>query len=171
MSSHLHFGARVIECLRFDITGEDRLNPAVAQRKTEFGVPHVNSKVQLLLHQFTHQGKLLGGPVFVIEARDAFVRAEVARKRHGTALAAQAAAAEAERIVAARFEQGVVKIIDLLDASTARLEAETRELMARAESHVADLRLAVRSGQAPETALIAVDENAGQVANKKEDER
>lgn len=87
-----------------------------------------------------------------LEVRGAFEKARSARERHETALIAREAAAEAERIVEARFEQGVVKVIDLLDASTARLEAETRELAARAEALLADLTLALRSGRAPESA-------------------
>ena len=106
-----------------------------------------------------------------LETRNAFERARTARERHGTAIAAQAAAVEAERIIEARFEQGVVKIIDLLDASTARLEAETRELMARADAHVADLRLALRSGQVPESVLTATGGIAGQAIEEEDDER
>jgi len=49
----------------------------------------------------------------------------------------------------------VVKTLDLLDAVTARRDAETRELVARADAHLATLRLAVQSGRAPETVLAA----------------
>ena len=76
-----------------------------------------------------------------------------ARERHATASSAQESALEAERITEARFEQGVVKMLDLLDATTARLEAENRELMARTEAHLADLMLALRAGRTPEAAL------------------
>jgi hypothetical protein len=44
-------------------------------------------------------------------------------------------------------------MIDLLDASTARREAETRELIARAEANAALIKLAVVSGRAPESVL------------------
>ena len=44
-------------------------------------------------------------------------------------------------------------MLDLLDAATARREAETRELVARADSQSAALRLAVKAGRAPETVL------------------
>ena len=50
-------------------------------------------------------------------------------------------------------------MLDLLDATTTRLEAENRELMARTEAHLADLMLALRAGRSPEAALTtsAVD--------------
>jgi outer membrane protein TolC len=88
-----------------------------------------------------------------VEVRDAFEKALTARERHATALEAQAAAAEVERIIEERFKSGVVQMIDLLDASTARREAEMRELVARAEAHLASLRLAVRAGRKPESVL------------------
>ncbi len=52
-----------------------------------------------------------------------------------------------------RFRAGVVRTLDLLDVTTARREAETRELVARADAHTAALRLAVKAGRRPETAL------------------
>lgn len=88
-----------------------------------------------------------------LEVRQAFEEATAARARHATALKALDAAHEAERITSERFRNGVVKMIDVLDASTARREAETRELAARAEAHAAALRLAVKAGRAPESAL------------------
>ncbi len=90
-----------------------------------------------------------------LQIRDAFEGARSARERHGTAQAALAAAAEAERITGERFGRGVVRTIDLLDAVTARREAETRELVARAEAHLVSLRLAVAAGRRPESALVA----------------
>ncbi len=88
-----------------------------------------------------------------LEVRQGYEEALTARARHVTATQALAAAREAERIIDERFKTGVVKMIDVLDAATARREAETRELVARAEAHAAALRLAVRAGRAPETAL------------------
>lgn len=88
-----------------------------------------------------------------LEVREAYEKAASARERHATAISARESAVEAERITEARFEQGVVKMLDLLDATTARLEAENRELMARTEAHLADLMLALRSGRSPEAAL------------------
>ena len=85
--------------------------------------------------------------------RDAYERAASARQRHETARDAQQAAREVERITRERFAQGVVKTIDLLDATTQRREAEMRELVARAEAHLAGFALAVQAGRRPETAL------------------
>ncbi len=70
-----------------------------------------------------------------------------ARERYATALAAQAAARENERILKARFQQGVAPLLDLLDATSARREAEARELIARADSHRTVLRLWVSAGR------------------------
>jgi outer membrane protein TolC len=88
-----------------------------------------------------------------LETRQAYEAAVTARARHATATKALEAAREAERITSERFRTGVVKMIDVLDAATARREAETRELVARVDAHTAALRLAVASGRAPEAAL------------------
>jgi outer membrane protein len=88
-----------------------------------------------------------------LEVRQAFEEARTARARHETAKKALAAAREAERITDERFRSGIVKTLDLLDASTSRREAETRELVARAEAHAAAFRLAVRAGRRPESVL------------------
>ncbi len=88
-----------------------------------------------------------------LEVRQAYEEASTARARHATAVKALASARESERITDERFKSGVVKTIDLLDAATARREAETRELVARADAHATALRLAVKAGKAPETAV------------------
>jgi outer membrane protein len=88
-----------------------------------------------------------------LEVRQAFEEAATARARAETARKALAAARESERITAERFRSGVVKMLDLLDATTARREAETRELVARAEANAALLRLAVTAGRRPESVL------------------
>ncbi len=88
-----------------------------------------------------------------LEIRQAFEEAGTARSRHATAVRALDAAREAERITAERFASGVVKTIDVLDAATASREAQTRELVARAEAQLALLRLAVKAGRAPESVL------------------
>ena len=93
-----------------------------------------------------------------LEVQEAYEKAITARKRHLTAISAQEAAREVERITEERFSKGVVKMIDLVDATTSRQEAETRELVARAEAHLASLRLAVSSGRAPETALGSMED-------------
>ncbi|MDH3744870.1 MAG: TolC family protein [Acidobacteriota bacterium] len=85
--------------------------------------------------------------------KDAFEKASSSRERHLTALAAQESAREVERITRERFKKGIVKTIDLLDATTQRREAEMRELMARAEAHLASLALAVEAGRRPESVL------------------
>jgi outer membrane protein TolC len=88
-----------------------------------------------------------------LEVRQAYERAITARDRRATAAAAVAAAQESERITEARFRQGVVKTLDVLDAATARREAETRELVARAEAHLAAFQLATTAGRPPESML------------------
>jgi outer membrane protein len=88
-----------------------------------------------------------------LEVRKAYEEARTARARHETAEKALAAAREAERITDERFRSGVAKMLDLVDATTSRREAETRELVARAEAHAAVLRLAVRAGRRPESVL------------------
>lgn len=90
-----------------------------------------------------------------LEAQQAWEAASVALERRATAAAALDAAAESVRIVEERFRAGVVKSLDLLDAATARREAEMRELVARAEAWLARLHLALAAGEAPETVLVA----------------
>jgi outer membrane protein TolC len=88
-----------------------------------------------------------------LEVRQAFEEARTAQARHETAKKALASAREAERITDERFRAGVVKTLDLLDVTTARREAETRELVTRAEAHAATLKLAVKAGRRPESVL------------------
>ena len=88
-----------------------------------------------------------------LEVRQAWEEARTARARCETARKALEAARETERITDERFRSGVVKMLDLVDATTARREAETRELVARAEAHTTALRLAVKAGRRPESVL------------------
>lgn len=88
-----------------------------------------------------------------LEVRQAWEEAAAARDRRATALAALDAARESERITEERFRQGVAKTIDVLDAETARREAETRELVARADARLATLALAVKAGRDPESSM------------------
>ncbi len=88
-----------------------------------------------------------------LEVRQAFEEATTARQRQATALTALAAAREAERITEERFKTGLVKMIDLLDATTARREGETRELVERADATATALHLAVKSGRPPESVI------------------
>lgn len=85
--------------------------------------------------------------------RQAFEELATARARHATALKALDSARETERITNERFRSGVVKTLDVLDAATARREAETRELVSRAEAQGAALKLALQGGRAPESVL------------------
>ncbi len=94
-----------------------------------------------------------------LETRQAYETAAAALERRATSEAALGAAAEAVRIVEERFKAGVVKSTDLLDAATARREAEMRELVARADAWLAQMRLALAAGEAPESILAATNEN------------
>lgn len=88
-----------------------------------------------------------------LAVRQAYSAALTARKRYTTAAAAVGAAKETERITEERFRKGVVRTVDVLDAETARREAEARELTARAEAHLALLELVSKAGGRPEDAL------------------
>jgi outer membrane protein TolC len=100
-----------------------------------------------------------------LEVRQAYVRAVTARERQVTAAAALVAAREAERIIRERFENGIAKTLDVLDALSAHHEAETRESVARGESHLALLRLAVLSGRRPESVIASAFEDSSQNAS------
>ena len=109
-----------------------------------------------------------------LQVRDAWEAATTARKRHGTARQALEAAAETERITEARFEKGVVQMIDLLDATTALREAQTRELVARADARLATLQLYHQAGKGPDAALVdpsVPEQAASQQANSQEIQR
>jgi len=100
-----------------------------------------------------------------LQVRDAWESATAARDRHRTARQALEAAREAERITADRFDKGVVRMIDLLDATTAQREAETRELVARAEAQLASFRLSHLAGEGPEgTMTTRNDDTPGEGA-------
>ena len=86
----------------------------------------------------------------LLDVRQAYEEVQAARDRRATALSALAAAREGERITAERFRQGIAKTIDVLDAESARREAETRELVARADAYLATFTLAVKAGRDPE---------------------
>lgn len=96
-----------------------------------------------------------------LEVRAAHVGAEVARERLATARAALAAAGETERILEERFREGLVKTVDLLDATTARTEAETRAAVALAEAHLGSLRLALAAGAAAEQPPATTQDDDG----------
>jgi outer membrane protein TolC len=94
-----------------------------------------------------------------LEIRQAHEDSLSARDRLSTAQAALGAALDAERIVGERFRQGVVKMIDLLDAVTARREVEAREVVARTDAHMSILRLTVAAGHTPESAFSSPPPN------------
>lgn len=91
------------------------------------------------------------GARLAVEA--AYEAARSSRQRRQTAVSTLAAAEEAVRITEERFRAGIARTIDLLDAVTARREAETRELVTRAEAHLASFELAVAAGRQPESVL------------------
>ena len=91
-----------------------------------------------------------------LATRQAYEAASVSLERRATADSALAAAGEALRIVQERFRAGVVKTTDVLDAATARREAEMRELVARADAWLAHLRLELTAGERPEAILSAL---------------
>lgn len=94
-----------------------------------------------------------------LETRQAYESAAAALERRATAAAARGAAGEAVRILEERFKAGIVRSTDLLDAATARRETEMRELVARADAWLAQLRLALAAGEPPESILAATNEN------------
>jgi outer membrane protein TolC len=81
-----------------------------------------------------------------LEVQQAWQDLETARVRHQTAKSALAAATEAARVRASRFQQGLDKMIDLLDAETGLREAEMRELVARYDVVLDTHRLRYVSG-------------------------
>lgn len=93
-----------------------------------------------------------------LEVEQAWEELQTALSRRSTAVRSLEAAREAERIVDLRFRQGVAKMLDLIDAATARREAEFRELVARARAHQASFRLAFRAGLPPESILPSDDQ-------------
>jgi len=88
-----------------------------------------------------------------LEVEQAWEELRTALSRQRTAGRSLEAAREAERILDERFRQGVARTLDVLDATNVRREAETRELVARAQGHLAAFRLAFKAGRPPESAL------------------
>jgi outer membrane protein TolC len=83
------------------------------------------------------------------EVRRAWQNLGEARARHDVASGAVAQAERALGIVEARFEQGVVRISDLLDAETQLDDARVRELNARFDVQRATRSLAFATGLPP----------------------
>lgn len=82
-----------------------------------------------------------------LEVRSAYAQVQTAKKRQMTAKRAVEAAREALRVREKRFEQGLDKMIDLLDSETALRESELRELVARYDLTLSTYRLYFTSGQ------------------------
>lgn len=131
--------AAIMAMMSIDLFSGNRHRAAKAAAEADF---HAG---QQQIAQFTEGVRL--------EVRDAYERAITAQERFATASAAQEAAIEAERITEERFKQGVVKMIELVDATTALQEAQVRELVARADAHLATLALAAKAGRRPEEML------------------
>jgi len=131
--------AAVMAMLSVDLFSGNRHRAAKAAAEADFLAG------QQQIAQFTEGIRL--------EVRDAYERTVTARERFLTAQAAQQAAIEAERITEERFKQGVVKMIELVDATTALQEAQARELVSRAEAHLTSLILAAKAGRRPEEML------------------
>jgi outer membrane protein TolC len=81
-----------------------------------------------------------------LEVQQAWQDLATARTRQSTTGDALIAAKEALRVRESRFKQGLDKMIDLLDAETSLLEAETRELIARFDISLDTYRLKFVSG-------------------------
>ena len=81
-----------------------------------------------------------------LEVRAAFEAVQTARKRMATAENAVSAAREAHRVREHRFQQGLDKMIDLLDAETSLHDAEVRLLTANYDHRIATYRLYFLSG-------------------------
>jgi outer membrane protein len=81
-----------------------------------------------------------------LEVQQAWQDLKSAKARQATARASFDAATETLRIIERRFEQGLDKMIDLLDSETALREAEVRELVARYDAAFAIYRLDFATG-------------------------
>ena len=81
-----------------------------------------------------------------LEVRQAWQELVTARARHDTASRSLDAAREALRVRERRFQQGLDKMIDLLDAETALREAELREMVARYDVILGSYRVLFASG-------------------------
>ncbi len=93
-----------------------------------------------------------------LEVRQAWQDLSTARARSTTARASLAAAGEALRITDERFQQGLEKMIDLLDAETTLREAEVRELTARYDEAFALYRLHYATGFSLINPIVATED-------------
>lgn len=81
-----------------------------------------------------------------LEVLQAWQDLETARARQLTAATSTTAAREELRIREQRFNTGLDKMIDLLDAETALTDSEVRELVARFDATLASFRLQLAAG-------------------------
>ncbi len=81
-----------------------------------------------------------------LQVKQAWQDLDTAKARHATAAAAVSAADEQMRVREKRFQQGLDKMIDLLDAETGQREAKVRELVARYDVALATYKLHYASG-------------------------
>lgn len=100
-----------------------------------------------------------------LEAEVTWAQAAAALDRARTAELALAAAREGERIVSARYGQGILRTLDVLDATAARREAEARDVSARAAAWRSALALAVATNRPPESVLDRKTADAAAVAD------
>ena len=84
-----------------------------------------------------------------LEVRQSWLKADEARARLQVAVGAASQAERALKIVEDRFEQGVVRVSDVLDAETALDDARVRELNARFDLQRAQRTLAFAAGLPP----------------------
>ncbi|MCK5378835.1 MAG: TolC family protein, partial [Acidobacteria bacterium] len=97
-----------------------------------------------------------------LEVRSAYAQVRTAEKRHLTTGRAVEAAREAMRVREKRFEQGLDKMIDLLDAETALRDSQLRELVARYDLALSTYRLYFTSGTSL-TALFGIDQSSQEI--------
>jgi outer membrane protein TolC len=81
-----------------------------------------------------------------LEVEQAWRNLKTAHARRATAEASLAAAREALRITERRFEQGLDRMIDLLDSETALRRSEVRELVARYDAAYSAFSLSFATG-------------------------
>ena len=85
-----------------------------------------------------------------VETRQAYFEARSAWKRIRVAREAMEQASEALRIVGSRYQNGLLTILDLLNAELALQHADTRHLYALHDYHVSRARLLLAAGELDE---------------------
>lgn len=93
------------------------------------------------------RGDLVAG--IEVEARQAFYETASARERIGVAESAVSLAEENRRIVSDRYQNGLLTIVELLDAETALQEARANRSQALYDYRVSYVRLQLAAGLTP----------------------